>query len=673
MSSSPFKGGLAPGGPTFADKAKLQMRRPTPDSDAVASSDDDHEHVPRAPRPANVASGARRPSTGWLHDIQPTRKYSLPSVALPGSGSQPTTPSLELPPQQGRPGTSGFLWNTSSFTSPQSGSKLKDVVPSPTTQNHPTGDKPFSPPGGEIDEGIGFLLNQQNPVRKSVRSQSYSIGQGDIENSPLGQFSAPRNRLRHRPSKPSLLGEGPGLGQLREDDLDEIESSNGSEGGMRLPSGYWEQEHKRDQEKGLRKQAAEQNARARYRAASTASPHLGFRFRDEPTNDHYAVMMEEFEDPGVPQQPLTRRFSEHVGVDRKPKIDHLGESMIKNPWGGSPTMSSVVSENLGRRHSFATYSTQQNAFQPSTLTYNEEDEDVVSPTQRAESPENQQPFDASAYFAGYGPASRAINASAISAAHPEPIVQQANTNTGNPYAVPPVLGRPGRRLFVVTFKCSRADIYYLYDNTGLEIRAGDLVITEGDRGCDLGQVSHADVSLEDAKKFKAEALDEHFRWLVMFSQYSLAGAKDVGMLGALARANGFPNMNRAALTSMGGQQEQDTKPKMIKRLAQQHEIAALRDKEGSEAKAKRLGAQKAVEHKLPMEILDAEFQAYVTLPSLHYRPTNIYIVTITSSRSFTTLRTMSISTHSLPTCSSNTKFAFGCLLSILPPSSTRLA
>jgi hypothetical protein len=35
----------------------------------------------------------------------------------------------------------------------------------------------------------------------------------------------------------------------------------------------------------------------------------------------------------------------------------------------------------------------------------------------------------------------------------------------------------------------------------------------------------------------------------------------------------------------------------------------LRDKEGSEAKAKRLGAQKAVDHKLPMEILDAEYQA----------------------------------------------------------------
>jgi hypothetical protein len=41
----------------------------------------------------------------------------------------------------------------------------------------------------------------------------------------------------------------------------------------------------------------------------------------------------------------------------------------------------------------------------------------------------------------------------------------------------------------------------------------------------------------------------------------------------------------------------DARPKMIKRLAQQHEILALRDKKGAEAKAKRLGATKTAEHK----------------------------------------------------------------------------
>ena len=168
-------------------------------------------------------------------------------------------------------------------------------------------------------------------------------------------------------------------------------------------------------------------------------------------------------------------------------------------------------------------------------------------------------------------------------------------------------------MFVVTFKCSRADIYYLYDNTGLEIRPGDLVICEGDRGHDLGQVTHADVSMEDARKFKVIANEEHFRWLVMFSQYSLAGAQnESGMLGALARANGLtnnPKDQQMDVPLIGNNGDPDARPKMIKRLAQQHEILALRDKEGAEAKAKRLGATKAADHKLPMEVLDAEYQA----------------------------------------------------------------
>ncbi|KAF2020903.1 hypothetical protein BU24DRAFT_456929 [Aaosphaeria arxii CBS 175.79] len=587
MSSATFKGGLSAGGPAFTDKAKLAMRRPTPDSDVLASSDDEHTPVVTRPAPANPYPAGRRPSSGWLQDIQPNRKFSLPSVSF--AGSNPTTPSLESP-QQTRPGTSGFSWNTASFTAvPGSATRLKEVVPSPTSANP---DRPLpSPTNIESDEGINFLLNQQNPIRKSVRSQSYSVGQADLDNSAA--FSTRlRSSLRHRPSKPSLLGDGIAqLAQLREDEFDEIESSNGSEQGIRLPLGYWE----REQKSALLKQAAVQNARAPYRPS--ASPSGQRRKQTMPrSNTDFAIDELDHDDhhSDAPRS-LTRRFSEHA------------TGMVS----GDP---------LGRRHSFATYPSNPPALQLSTLPgHDEVDEDLVSPhaqqQQQPGSPVNQEPFDPASYFAGYGPASRAINASAISAAHPAPIAPNPHTGPANtnPYAVPAVMGRPGRRLYVVVFKCSRAEIYYTYDNTGLEIRRGDLVIVEGDRGCDLGQVSHADVSMEDAKKYKAEASDEHYRWLVMFSQYSLAGtSNDSGMLGALARANGFPNnINRGALTNPGTAQDQtqELKPKMIKRLAQQHEIAALRDKEGQEAKAKRVGALKAAEHKFPMEILDAEYQA----------------------------------------------------------------
>ncbi|KAF2874596.1 hypothetical protein BDV95DRAFT_336618 [Massariosphaeria phaeospora] len=614
MSNTPFKGSLSVAGPSF-DKSKM-LRRPTPDSDVLASSDEDRDHPPplaSRQAPGSLYPGGRRPSSGWLQDIQPNRKFSLPSVSF--AGSQPTTPALEIPPQP-RPSTSAFPWNTSSFSSAPGASRMKEMIPSPTSTQPPS---ERLPPNTHIeDDGIGFLLNQQTSVRKSVRSQSYSIGQADIENSPAAQFSTRlRTSLRHRPSKPSMLGDQ-GLSQLREDEHDDVESSNGSEHGVRLPPGYWE----REQKQALLKQAAMENARSRQKTAPSISPvsqqrrqtSSAFRNPPRPDLDHAIEDIDGTDlSANSPHLSLTRRFSEHVSLNpRKVDVDPIVDSPKKPKWA-TENIDAIPADYLGRRHSLATYAAHASGFQMRTLSNTqEEDENVMSPQQRSRSPVEQEPYDTTAYFTGYGPASRAINASAISAAHPDPHVpHSASIISNNPYAVPSVFGRPARRLFVVTFKCSRADVFYLFDNTGLEIRRGDLVIVEGDRGSDLGQVTHADISLENAKKHKAEANTEHFRWLVMFSQYSLAGASnDGGMLGALARARGFPNtVDRSQLSPMGAQQDQDSKPRMIKRLAQQHEIVGLRDKEGLEAKAKRLAAQKAVEHKLPMEILDAEYQA----------------------------------------------------------------
>lgn len=50
------------------------------------------------------------------------------------------------------------------------------------------------------------------------------------------------------------------------------------------------------------------------------------------------------------------------------------------------------------------------------------------------------------------------------------------------------------------------------------------------------------------------------------------------------------------------------KPKMIKRLAHSRQIHFLRDKEGNEAKAKRVCQQTVVQLGLEIEILEAEFQ-----------------------------------------------------------------
>ncbi|KAF2096586.1 PSP1-domain-containing protein, partial [Rhizodiscina lignyota] len=129
-------------------------------------------------------------------------------------------------------------------------------------------------------------------------------------------------------------------------------------------------------------------------------------------------------------------------------------------------------------------------------------------------------------------------------------------------------------LYIVTFKCARADVYYIPANTGLQVKVGDMVVVEGDRGIDLGTVSHARMSMSEAKQLKEAATDQHFNWLMIQSPHA----------------------------------DHDIRPKMIRRLAQNHEIQMLRDKEGAEAKAKRVCQSKVSDHGLNMEILDAEFQ-----------------------------------------------------------------
>jgi len=168
MSSTAYKGNLTVGGPSL-DKSKLQLRRPTPDSDVLASSDEDRDHVrPPIRQAPGSYSGGRRLSSSWLHDIQPNRKNSLPATSF--ADPQPATPTLDL--GQSRPSTSSFAWNTNSFSSGQSGSRLREVVPSPTPAFGP--ERPLtSPTTIKIDSSIALLLNQQClPLSKAVCSKT---------------------------------------------------------------------------------------------------------------------------------------------------------------------------------------------------------------------------------------------------------------------------------------------------------------------------------------------------------------------------------------------------------------------------------------------------------------------------------------------------------------------
>jgi hypothetical protein len=174
-------------------------------------------------------------------------------------------------------------------------------------------------------------------------------------------------------------------------------------------------------------------------------------------------------------------------------------------------------------------------------------------------------------------------------------------------------GHHAQPLYIVSFKCRRSDVFYIQEATGLHVNLGDLVIVEADRGTDLGTVMHANLTWDEARQKKEEYAEEHYKWLMMFSRQSQAGGPNV------VNPNGLSGLNGAPGSAVGGMgppghhapqepQSGELKPKLIKRLAQNHEIQTLKDKEGNEAKAKRMCQQKVVEHRLNMEILDAEFQ-----------------------------------------------------------------
>ncbi|KAK5107238.1 hypothetical protein LTR62_001592 [Meristemomyces frigidus] len=173
--------------------------------------------------------------------------------------------------------------------------------------------------------------------------------------------------------------------------------------------------------------------------------------------------------------------------------------------------------------------------------------------------------------------------------------------------------RKNRQLYVVSFKCSRVAIFYLLEGTGLEIREGDIVIVEADRGQDLGTVQHATVTQEQARIYLRKYAEEQYKWLMMFSVNN--APSNVNPNAQLYGENNAGGASRGMLASapnvMQGMPRENTgslKPKAIKRLANSHEIKMLAEKEGNEAKAKRACQQKVAHLHLQMEILDAEWQ-----------------------------------------------------------------
>ncbi|KAI1084405.1 hypothetical protein F5B20DRAFT_295012 [Whalleya microplaca] len=691
MSSNSIKPspGLKAGQSTFTGVApsnqsillgKLHARRSTPDSEALASSDDEpdthRQDVPQPPvqpqRPVRRAS--------WLNDtsqatLSHPRKGSYASSSMSPTASHPSTPSGEAgaaawAPHSGSTGTMGRghqappsfpwgtgIWNTERKEPP---SRLTEVLPSPTStipsgggfggensmsQASPTPREPGSNPQ------IPFAI-PLHPTPKTYRSQSYSVGQLDPDAttatmSPSTVLPGPgpgRSRplghpgLQHRPSRPSMLSEMSNdsalLGKVKEvEDDDDESTSDSAQGVHQQQSADAKTIELLTRENAILRQQQYHNSRIRPRASTAAAYGLsnGYSVRGAvPEESDYAIdeldEANEGLDPAA-KRGLGRRMSEYAtGSYRSPyPVENRKlENVKKAYWQSSLGFSGLTDIPQSRRHSFADMPTRQGSI--SSIGEGVSIHDATSP--EASQSQDFGGFPEGAGFSTTSPVSYYPGGSGVSNTH-QAIASSAYGSPYQPaYGLPAAyanrppsphrnmygMGQPrhNQLLHIVLFKCSRADVFYIQEGTGLTVKPGDLVIVEADRGTDLGTVARDNVDWQTAKELKEHYAEEHYKWLMMYSQNAAAAQEGTGA-GLMAASNGLQG---SAIGGMGPPSQHhmqepnagELKPKLIKRLAQNHEVHSLRDKEGNEAKAKRMCMQKVKEHGLNMEILDAEFQ-----------------------------------------------------------------
>ena len=691
------------------EKAKAGMRRSTPDSEALASSDDeqDHRHQQQSmANPPGLKAGRR---TSWLADAQPVpqRKPSLGAAnSFPTSNSHSGSAGGDQTPwltnsgtgaggaSRGHPSTASFPWGSAIWNSDnQKGppSRLSEVLASPTalrpSSSGLSGDEPLlSPP---IDSAIPFAI-PLHPTPKTYRSQSYSVGQLDPEslgaqigsNAPQtlqgrGRASNTFTGLQHRPSRPSMLGgdshDHSYLGQLREVDDDEESLSDSIVSGVRLTNSVTQAqtiEQLAMENAVLRQQAALQQQVVRSnsmtlpvgaRAGSQQSRHS-----DELIYSQNEVDEESINHLANQYAANGRRYSE-IGSTQGNQYSLTGipenrklESVKRGHWQSSLGFGGLIDVPQSRRHSFADVPARHGSIGSNAelsgnaagLEANALRDESHGSLGYGEIPSRSAQTDAGEYTRFSSPV-RTMQEQrmelenlrnrqfAVAYFSNDPVLRanelynggnsalQSSYPTQHPYGRAHLQAQPAldQQLCIVTFKALRAEVYYYQEGTGLQVKPGDLVIVEADRGTDLGTVAHHNITWAQAKQFKEKLTEEHYKWLMMFSRSAQgANGSATNPNGTLASTNAM-----SATGGMGppGQftphdpQSSELKPKMIKRVAQAHEIQSLREKEGNEAKAKRVCQQKVLEHRLNMEILDAEFQMHVFLSLSSKEASNI--------------------------------------------------
>jgi hypothetical protein len=220
-------GAQQPSASILFEKSNPGVRRSTPDSEALASSDDEVDQSrAAAAQSAKLHKPARR--TSWLNDV-PTATATLnrkTSGTMPYSptASNPGTPSSEQPSWTAMNPAAANAWN-----GPSGGTAWPSIWSNQDARKEPSRLQEVM--SNTNESGIPFSIPLQ-PTPKTYRSQSYSVGQlesamaqnaGSPGEPNRYRMGAPYPMLQRRTSRTAGLGvvDATGLDRLHEEEGDE--------------------------------------------------------------------------------------------------------------------------------------------------------------------------------------------------------------------------------------------------------------------------------------------------------------------------------------------------------------------------------------------------------------------------------------------------------------------
>ena len=134
------------------------------------------------------------------------------------------------------------------------------------------------------------------------------------------------------------------------------------------------------------------------------------------------------------------------------------------------------------------------------------------------------------------------------------------------------------------------------DAQHLTLQKGDLVVVEADRGKDLGKCLTS-CTLDEVRDFQMHQVESALGQLA-------ANAGGGSTIGGVATLPPDQQPSAAAIARM----TKEIHPKKIYGLASPADVALLAVKAADEQKALNVCRAKVLQHQLPMEVTDAEFQ-----------------------------------------------------------------